>query len=145
MQDINAVRGPVPKGEPVPRRYLLAGLLACGVCGRRMESAWTNGKPAYRCRHGRTSDPGSGNRQAERMPRRVGQRDPDGAADESGGTERYRALCRFLVPVGQQVEVNLLGAFLPRPLRRNVLGNLLEGNLLPTSSSSGLARDSLPA
>ena len=34
---------------------LLAGLLACGVCGRRMESAWTNGKPAYRCRHGRTS------------------------------------------------------------------------------------------
>ena len=37
------------------RRYLLAGLLACGLCGRRMESAWTNGKPAYRCRHGRTS------------------------------------------------------------------------------------------
>jgi site-specific DNA recombinase len=55
MQDINAARGPVPKGEPVPRPYLLAGLLACGVCGRRMESAWTNGKPAYRCRHGRTS------------------------------------------------------------------------------------------
>jgi hypothetical protein len=34
------------------RRYLLAGLLACGGCGRRMESAWSNGKPAYRCRHG---------------------------------------------------------------------------------------------
>ena len=32
-----------------------AGLLACGVCGRRMESAWSNGRPAYRCRHGRTS------------------------------------------------------------------------------------------
>jgi hypothetical protein len=30
VQDINAARGPVPKGEPVPRRYLLAGLLACG-------------------------------------------------------------------------------------------------------------------
>jgi site-specific DNA recombinase len=55
VQDINAARGPVPKGELVPRRYLLAGLLVCGVCGRRMESAWTNGKPAYRCRHGRTS------------------------------------------------------------------------------------------
>jgi site-specific DNA recombinase len=27
-------------------------LLACGVCGRRLESAWSNGKPAYRCRHG---------------------------------------------------------------------------------------------
>jgi hypothetical protein len=54
-QDINAARGPVPQGEPVLRRYLLAGLLACGVCGRRMESAWSNGKPAYRCRHGHTS------------------------------------------------------------------------------------------
>ena len=54
-QDINAARGPVPPDEPVMRRYLLAGLLACGVCGRRMESAWANGKPAYRCRHGRTS------------------------------------------------------------------------------------------
>jgi site-specific DNA recombinase len=43
------------KDEPVLRRYLLAGLLACGVCGRRMESAWSNAKPAYRCRHGRTS------------------------------------------------------------------------------------------
>jgi hypothetical protein len=54
-QDINAARGPVPQSKPVLRRYLLAGLLACGVCGRRMESAWTNDKPAYRCRHGRTS------------------------------------------------------------------------------------------
>jgi site-specific DNA recombinase len=57
-QDINAARGPAPKTPPAaPRRrtYLLAGLLACGVCGRRMESAWSNGKPAYRCRHGHTS------------------------------------------------------------------------------------------
>ena len=41
------------------RRYLLAGLLACGRCGRRLESAWSNGKPAYRCRHGYTSATGS--------------------------------------------------------------------------------------
>ena len=55
-QDINTARGgPVLQGEPVLRRYLLAGLLSCSACGRRMESAWTNGKPAYRCRHGRTS------------------------------------------------------------------------------------------
>jgi site-specific DNA recombinase len=40
---------------PRMRRYLLAGLLVCGGCGRRMESAWSNGKPAYRCRHGRTT------------------------------------------------------------------------------------------
>jgi site-specific DNA recombinase len=37
------------------RRYLLAGLLARGLCGRRMESARSNGKAAYRCRHARTS------------------------------------------------------------------------------------------
>jgi hypothetical protein len=58
-QDITAPRGPA---GPAVRRYLLAGLLTCGRCGRRLESAWSNGKPAYRCRHGHTSaarpDPG---------------------------------------------------------------------------------------
>ena len=51
-QDATAPRGPA---GPATRRYLLAGLLACGRCGRRLESAWSNGKPAYRCRHGHTS------------------------------------------------------------------------------------------
>jgi site-specific DNA recombinase len=64
-QDISAVRGPSPHGDPAAperRRYLLAGLLTCGTCGRRMESAWSNGRAAYRCRHGHTTaaspDPG---------------------------------------------------------------------------------------
>ena len=51
-QDVSAPRGPA---GPATRRYLLAGLLRCGTCGRRLESAWSNGKPAYRCRHGYTS------------------------------------------------------------------------------------------
>jgi site-specific DNA recombinase len=51
-QDAAAPRGPA---GPAVRRYVLAGLLACGRCGRRLESAWSNGKPAYRCRHGYTS------------------------------------------------------------------------------------------
>jgi site-specific DNA recombinase len=58
-QDTAAPRGPA---APAARRYLLAGLLTCGRCGRRLESAWSNGKPAYRWRHGHTSatspDPG---------------------------------------------------------------------------------------
>jgi hypothetical protein len=54
-QDATAPRGPA---GPATRRYLLAGLLACGRCGRRLESAWSNGKPAYRCRHGYTSATG---------------------------------------------------------------------------------------
>jgi hypothetical protein len=64
-QDIAAARGPDPdRGLAVldKRRYLLAGLLVCGTCGRRMESAWSHGRPAYRCSHGHTSatppDPG---------------------------------------------------------------------------------------
>jgi site-specific DNA recombinase len=51
-QGATAPRGPAGAAT---RRYLLAGLLACGRCGRRLESAWSNGKPAYRCRHGHTS------------------------------------------------------------------------------------------
>jgi len=58
-QDASAPRGPA---GPAVRRYLLAGLLRCGGCGRRLESAWSNGRPAYRCRHGHTTaarpDPG---------------------------------------------------------------------------------------
>jgi site-specific DNA recombinase len=56
-QDISAARGPTPGmglTAPQKRRYFLAGLLICGGCGR-MESAWSNGKPAYRCRHGHTT------------------------------------------------------------------------------------------
>ena len=48
-QDTAVPRGPA--GLAV-RRYLLAGLLTCGQCGRRLESAWSNGRAAYRCRHG---------------------------------------------------------------------------------------------
>ncbi len=51
-QDTTVPRGPA---GPAARRYLLAGLLACERCGRKLESAWSNGKPAYRCRHGYTS------------------------------------------------------------------------------------------
>ncbi len=57
-QCIRAARGPASPDDlagPQKRRYLLGGLLTCGACGRRMESAWSNGKPAYRCRHGRTT------------------------------------------------------------------------------------------
>jgi hypothetical protein len=56
-QDISAARGPAPGGRltaPQKRCYLLAGLLVCGGCGRRMKSAWSN-QPAYRCRHGHTT------------------------------------------------------------------------------------------
>src|SRR5262249_23949775 len=51
-QDPVTSRGPA---GPAVRRYLLAGLIACGRCGRRLESCWSYGRPAYRCRHGYTS------------------------------------------------------------------------------------------
>src|SRR5215469_11948623 len=52
VQQMSAPRGP---SGPASRRYLLAGLICCGTCGRRLESSWSNGRPAYRCRHGYTS------------------------------------------------------------------------------------------
>lgn len=49
-----------PPRENAPGRiYLLAGMLRCGICERRMESGWTHGRPAYRCRHGHSSATGS--------------------------------------------------------------------------------------
>jgi hypothetical protein len=51
-QDTAALRDPA---GPAVRRYLLAGLIACGLCGRRLESCWSYGRPAYRCRHGYSS------------------------------------------------------------------------------------------
>jgi site-specific DNA recombinase len=59
VQHMSAPRSPA---GPATRRYLLAGLISCGTCGRRLESTWSNGRPAYRCRHGNTSatQPGPG-------------------------------------------------------------------------------------
>ncbi|WP_232247823.1 recombinase family protein [Kitasatospora azatica] len=37
------------------RTYRLAGILHCGLCGRRMDSHWTHQRPGYRCRHGHNS------------------------------------------------------------------------------------------
>jgi DNA invertase Pin-like site-specific DNA recombinase len=50
-----AVRAARLTGDGTTRKYLLAGLLICGSCERRMEAHWVNNRPGYRCRHGRTS------------------------------------------------------------------------------------------
>ncbi|MFF3686026.1 recombinase family protein [Streptomyces sp. NPDC002187] len=50
VQNLRTRRKPAPG-----RAYLLAGLLCCGVCDRRMESHWSHHRPGYRCRHGHTS------------------------------------------------------------------------------------------
>ncbi|WP_412516050.1 zinc ribbon domain-containing protein [Actinomadura madurae] len=52
VQGIQTLRGATARSD---RCYLLAGLLRCGVCGRRTESCWANNRPAYRCRHGHSS------------------------------------------------------------------------------------------
>jgi len=51
VQGIRAERGTADPG----RCYKLGGILRCGICGRRAESCWSNGRPAYRCRHGYSS------------------------------------------------------------------------------------------
>lgn len=53
VQSLRAAREGVPG-----RVHLLAGLLRCGLCGRLMDSCWSHDRPAYRCRHGRSSATG---------------------------------------------------------------------------------------
>ncbi len=31
------------------RQYVLAGIIRCGTCRRRMEGVWNHGRPYYRC------------------------------------------------------------------------------------------------
>lgn len=52
IQGIRAARA-TQHGET--RTYVLAGLVQCQLCGRRLDSHWVNGRPGYRCRHGHTS------------------------------------------------------------------------------------------
>jgi len=52
---VQGLRAERDTGTAAGRRYLLAGLLRCGICGRRLESCWANNRPAYRCRHGHSS------------------------------------------------------------------------------------------
>ena len=51
-QAVRATCSPHDDGE---RQYRLTGLLICGAYGRRLQPHWVHGRPAYRCRHGRTS------------------------------------------------------------------------------------------
>jgi site-specific DNA recombinase len=37
------------KPRRTPREYALTGLMYCGICQRRMQGSWNNGKPHYRC------------------------------------------------------------------------------------------------
>lgn len=52
VQQIRAAR---VADDGVVRRYLLAGLIRCGPCGRLMDAHWVNGRAGYRCRHGHNS------------------------------------------------------------------------------------------
>jgi hypothetical protein len=52
IQGMRAVR---PTQHGGTRTYMLAGLVQCQLCGRRLDSHWANGRPGYRCRHGHTS------------------------------------------------------------------------------------------
>ncbi|MFC7550996.1 recombinase family protein [Plantactinospora sp. GCM10030261] len=52
---VQAIRSSRPAADGSQRLYLLAGLMRCGLCGRRMDAHWVNNRPGYRCRHGYTS------------------------------------------------------------------------------------------
>jgi hypothetical protein len=49
---VQRIRAGRPTKDGDAREYALAGLVVCGVCGRRMDAHWVHGRPGYRCRHG---------------------------------------------------------------------------------------------
>jgi hypothetical protein len=49
------VRATLTPRDGERRTYLLAGLMRCGYCGRRMDAHWANGRAGYRCRNGRSN------------------------------------------------------------------------------------------
>lgn len=56
FKEAQQVRASDPRSKPKkPRRtsrpYLLRGLLHCGLCSRRMQGAWSHGRPSYRCKY----------------------------------------------------------------------------------------------
>ncbi|MGA5311875.1 zinc ribbon domain-containing protein [Micromonospora taraxaci] len=52
---IQAIHSAPTPTDGIPRRYVLAEVICCGVCGRIMDSHWIHSRPGYRCRHGHTS------------------------------------------------------------------------------------------
>jgi hypothetical protein len=99
--------------------YLLAGLLICGLCGRRMESAWSSSKPTNRCRHGYTSPaaPNSG-------------RPSNGYVCEDRVLPRLSALHLILTGTGpatrQRRRTRRGGDFRPHPTSGNLIRYLRE-------------------
>ncbi|MFS8097383.1 recombinase family protein [Lentzea alba] len=55
---VQSVRAQRPTRDGTRRQYVLAGLVVCGMCGRRMDSHWVHDRPGYRCRHGYNSASG---------------------------------------------------------------------------------------
>jgi len=52
---IQGMRAARPTQHGHTRTYVLAGLVQCQLCGRRLDSHWVNGRLGYRCRHDHTS------------------------------------------------------------------------------------------
>jgi len=57
VEQFDTVRNFIAAGRRGPQRklrtrhpYALAGIVRCGVCGRKMQSSWNNGRAYYRCK-----------------------------------------------------------------------------------------------
>ena len=51
VQALQRAKGSASERSPrrTPRGYALRGIMRCGICGRKMQGSWNNGKPHYRC------------------------------------------------------------------------------------------------
>ncbi|TWJ21069.1 recombinase family protein [Micromonospora endolithica] len=61
---VQAIHTAPTPADGIPRCYVLAGVICCGVCSRIMDSHWVHDRAGYRCRHANTStSPSSSRRQ----------------------------------------------------------------------------------
>jgi site-specific DNA recombinase len=51
VQALHRAKGSADERTPrrTPRAYALRGIVRCGICGRKMQGSWNNGKSHYRC------------------------------------------------------------------------------------------------
>lgn len=51
VQALHGAKGSADERAPrrTPRGYPLRGIIRCGICERKMQGSWNNGKPHYRC------------------------------------------------------------------------------------------------
>ncbi|GAA2806671.1 recombinase family protein [Saccharopolyspora taberi] len=107
---VHTIRARRSTSDGSARSYLLAGLVQCGLCQRRMDSHRVNNRPGYRCRHGHTS---TRHRPPPRQPKNLYTREDHLLAQittDIPHTDQPEALAQYLRDHGLIIIYNKKGS-----------------------------------